>query len=81
MKTLTYTKTALKDLKRVPKADSEAIRSKLTSFAKDEPQDVTKLKGYDDRYRLRHGDWRALMTVSDTEITVAAIRHRREAYR
>jgi mRNA interferase RelE/StbE len=80
MKSLTYTRTALKDLKAMPRTDSAAIRSKLESFAKGEPQDVTKLQG-SDGYRLRHGDWRALMIVDEKEITVAAIRHRREAYR
>jgi mRNA-degrading endonuclease RelE of RelBE toxin-antitoxin system len=80
MKALAYTRVALKDLKGLPKADAMAIRMKIVSFAAGEPQDVTKLKGLD-LYRLRHGDWRALLTVTETEITVARVRHRPEAYR
>lgn len=80
MKALAYTRVALKDLKNLPKADAMAIRKKIVSFESGEPQDVTKLKGLD-LYRLRHGEWRALLTVSETEITVARVRHRREAYR
>ena len=57
MKAVAYTRMALKDLKALPKADAEAIRKKMVSFASGEPQDVTKLKGLD-LYRLRHGDWR-----------------------
>jgi mRNA interferase RelE/StbE len=82
MKDLIYTKTALKGLKPkvMPKADSEAIRAKLESYAKGEPQDVTPLKG-SDLHRLRHGDWRAILKIDAETITVAEIKHRREAYR
>ena len=80
MKTLLFTRGALKSLRKMPRRDSQAILAKLKSFARGEEQDIVKLQG-SEGYRLRHGDWRALFVLSENEITVAAIEHRREAYR
>jgi len=42
-----------------------------------------KLAGYDDRYRLRQGDYRIVYLVDDTrrELTIFKIGHRRDVYR
>jgi mRNA interferase RelE/StbE len=79
-KTLTFTNAAAKSLRKMPKGDSQALIAKLRAYAAGERQNVVKLQGADG-YRLRHGDWRALLTVTKTEITVGAIAHRREVYR
>ena len=46
------------------------------------PQGSEKLAG-DDRYRIRHGNYRVLYEVDDKTVVVAIVRvaHRREAYR
>lgn len=80
LKALTFTNVALKSLRKMPLGDSEALLAKLKSYAAGERQDVVKLQG-SDGHRLRHGNWRALLSVTDTEIIVGAIEHRREAYR
>ena len=80
MKTLTFTKAALKTLRKMSTQDSQPLLNKLKRYAAGERQDVVKLQG-SEGYRLRHGNWRALLSVTDEEITVGAIEHRREAYR
>jgi mRNA-degrading endonuclease RelE of RelBE toxin-antitoxin system len=80
MKALTFTVPAIKDLKSVPKKDAKRIVEKLESLAKGEQVDVHKLQGAD-LYRLRQGNWRAVLAMTDTEITVARVLNRRDAYR
>jgi mRNA interferase RelE/StbE len=45
--------------------------------------DVRKLSGYDDRYRLRVGDYRVIYDVIDAQLVILAVGvgHRREIYR
>jgi mRNA interferase RelE/StbE len=80
MRALLYSRSALKALAKMPRHDGHALREKLQRFADGEQEDVIKLKG-SDGFRLRHGDWRALLSVDETEIRVEAIVHRRQAYR
>jgi mRNA interferase RelE/StbE len=44
---------------------------------------VKKLAGYEDRYRLRVGDYRVIYDVTDKQlvILVVGVGHRREIYR
>jgi mRNA-degrading endonuclease RelE of RelBE toxin-antitoxin system len=44
-------------------------------------QNVKPLRGTPGDFRLRSGDWRALFTVSEREMTVYRIGRRREVYR
>jgi mRNA interferase RelE/StbE len=45
--------------------------------------DVKKLAGYDDRYRLRVGDYRIIYEVADGQLVIpfVGVGHRREIYR
>ena len=45
--------------------------------------DLQKLHGRDERWRLRVGDWRVILTFdySNNTFTVRRVLHRREAYR
>lgn len=84
MLSLTYTRQALKDVKRLPAADNKRLRERLKAYAAapDAPgHDVTPYKGTPGDFRLRSGDWRALFTVSGSDMTVYKIGHRREVYR
>lgn len=63
----------------MPTADRVALVAKLVRYAADGTDDVVKLVGQR-RYRLRHGDWRAVFELIDG-VYVVRIAHRREAYR
>lgn len=63
MKPITYTRAAIKALKRMPANSSALIVSKVEQYAADPASlanNVTSLKGRDG-IRLRVGDWRVIM--------------------
>lgn len=72
------TRTAAKDLKKMPKKDALALLNKLEKYAETGEGDVKKLKGRSE-FRLRHGDWRALFEVENNVIVLRA-GHRRSIY-
>jgi len=43
--------------------------------------DIQTLKGVDGGFRLRQGDWRALMTIEGETLRVIAIKPRGDAYK
>lgn len=77
---------AVKQLRAIPQPAALTILRALTSLG-DDPRradaNVKKLAGYDDRYRLRVGDYRLLYEVQDGAlvILVVGVGHRREIYR
>ena len=80
MKTVSYTRTAVKALKSLPAKDRGAIMDKMDAYAAGHREDVVALKGTD-FLRLRHRDWRAVFAEDAETITVLDIAHRREVYR
>ncbi len=63
MKPITYTKAALRTLRRMPRSTAERIQAKVAEYAADpasQANNVTALKGRDG-IRLRVGDWRVIM--------------------
>jgi mRNA interferase RelE/StbE len=80
MKSLSYSKTAIKDLKAIPAKDSKAIREKLANHAAGGDEDVIRLRN-SPYYRLRHGDWRAIFDQEGKVITVLTVAKRGEVYR
>jgi len=75
---ITFTKSASKDVKKLPVADVKAIIAKLETFAESGEGDVKKLKGRAG-YRLRHGNYRALFT-KDGKVVVIRVAHRKHVY-
>lgn len=75
---ITFTRTALKDLRKVPAKDRKAIIEKLTRYDKTGEGDVKKLQGRAE-YRLRHGNWRALFEIQ-RDVIVLRVAHRSQAY-
>jgi mRNA interferase RelE/StbE len=77
---------AVRQLKAIPQPAALTILRALTPLG-DDPRrpdaSIKKLAGYDDRYRLRVGDYRVLYEVIDGQlvILVVAVGHRREIYR
>ncbi len=59
--------------------DRDAIDRKFEQFAETGVGDVKKLVG-SNRFRLRHGVWRAVFVIQG-DIIVVEIAHRREVYR
>jgi mRNA interferase RelE/StbE len=77
---------AVRQLRAIPQPAALTILQALTPFG-DDPRrpdaNVKKLTGYEDRYRLRVGDYRVIYDVTDKElvILVVGVGHRREIYR
>jgi mRNA interferase RelE/StbE len=77
---------AVRQLRAIPKPAALTILRALTPLG-DDPRrpdaNVKKLAGYEDRYRLRVGDYRVIYDVTDKQlvILVVGVGHRREIYR
>jgi len=75
--------SAVKEADALPKKERQRIARKIQSLS-DEPRShgCEKLSG-EDKYRIRHGDYPILYSISDQDLTaiVIKIRHRREVYR
>lgn len=77
------TRSAAKELERVPLKDRRRIVDRITALADDpRPAGAERLSG-DDKYRIRQGDYRILYEIIDHELIVTVVRvgHRREVYR
>ncbi len=76
--------TAARQLAKLPKTIQVKIASKIDSLAiAPYPQGTVKLKGGDDLYRLRVGNYRIIYQTKKDQflILVVKIGHRKEVYR
>lgn len=81
MHRLKLTARAKRDVEALPAKPKEQIRDALGALA-DDPYRGISLKGRWEGYRrLRSGDYRIIYKISDNEIIIHYVRHRREAYR
>jgi mRNA interferase RelE/StbE len=77
---------AVGQLRAIPQPAAMTILQALTPLG-DDPRrpnaDVKKLAGYEDRYRLRVGDYRVIYEILDKQlvILVVGVGHRREISR
>ena len=77
---------AVRQLRSIPQTAALTILRALTALG-DDPRrpdaNVMKLAGYEDRYRLRVGDYRVIYEVMDGQlvILVVGVGHRREISR
>ena len=81
---LVYRQSVKKQLKKLPKKDLKAIVSKVLKLAENpRPLGYTKLRGTDDLYRIRQGDYRVIYQIKDKKLIIIIIKigHRKEAYR
>jgi len=81
--TITFKKSASKQLRKLPKAVLATVASAVDDLANEpRPDSCKKLKGTDDVYRIRVGDYRVLYTVDDSIITVEVIKvgNRKDVY-
>ncbi len=78
------TKSIQKDLDNLPNEIKERVYAKISQLSDNPRLDgVTKLKGYENEYRLRIGDYRVRYEIIDKTKTVLLLqcKHRREVYR
>ena len=79
-----FTRSARKELEQLGQALINRILMKIESLSEDpRPNDCRKLRGKENLWRLRVGDYRIVYSIDDMESTIdiIAVRHRREAYR
>ena len=79
-----YEKQAVKTLSKMPVKTARQIRDKISAFAERSGKpnlDIETLKGVDKGFRLRQGDWRALMLVENGVLRVVAVKPRGDAYK
>jgi mRNA interferase RelE/StbE len=77
--------SAGKELEAVgSRLDRTRIVAKIAALATNpRPHGSEKLAGYDDRYRIRQGNYRVVYEIDDnaSQVTIYKIGHRREVYR
>lgn len=76
MYSVTFTKQALRTLRRIPKNIANLIREKVDVIAVDPyapHNNVTKLVGRAG-YRLRIGDWRVIYELQDEQVVMLVIK-------
>lgn len=83
MREIGYTRTAIRDFRKLPKKDSERVRAKIAQYA-EAPEslanNVTELTGTGGSKRLRVGNWRILFEETEMSVTIYRVRKRGEAY-
>jgi mRNA interferase RelE/StbE len=82
--TVIVERQAEKTLRRLPKEVLSRVDRLLLSLAEDpRPVGCKKLRGYENLYPLRVGDWRLIYAIEDDELVVLVIEisPRGEAYR
>ena len=83
MRTVTFSKDALRTLRRMPRNTAVLITEKVAQYARDPESlanNVKSLKGEAEILRLRVGDWRVLFTDDATVVAVIRIAPRGSAY-
>ena len=83
MKRITYSKDALRTLRRMPTNVAATIRAKVEQYATDPAtltNNVKALKGEPGVFRLRVGDWRVLFTEDGEVLAIIRIAPRGAAY-
>jgi mRNA interferase RelE/StbE len=82
--TISVTKSIQKELDNLPNDVKARVYSKISQLSEyPSPDGVTKLKGYENEYRIRIGDYRVRYEILDEDETVLLLqcKHRREVYK
>ena len=76
-------RSAVKDLEALPDQIIDRVAAKVDSLStRPRPTGCKKLRGGDDLWRVRVGDYRIIDAIDDTQLIVEirVIRHRKDAY-
>jgi mRNA interferase RelE/StbE len=82
MKSISYSKAAIRALRRMPRNTADLIRSKIEAYADDpvsQTNNVKALKGREG-IRLRVGDWRVIMDDQGNVLAILNIGPRGSVY-
>jgi mRNA interferase RelE/StbE len=82
--TITFTRSARKELEALDAAIVRRIFPRIESLAKDpRPRGCLKLQGEEHLWRIRVGYYRIIYAIDaeKQKIDIIAVRHRRDAYR
>ena len=82
--TVTFARSAHKDLKGIPFEMAERIVARIEKLAhQPRPSGSLKLKGEEKLWRIRIGDYRVIYEIDDTAkvVDITVIRHRKDVYR
>lgn len=77
-------KSTQKQIDQLPTSVKPRVLEKLVNLPQEpRPSGCIKLKGYDNQYRIRVGDYRIRYSVDDEGFTVKILqcKHRREVYK
>lgn len=82
-KEVEWTPAAARDMQRLETTTAQRVRQAVRALAASGSRGLTKLSGRQNQWRLRVGDWRAIITFADRGriIRVLRVQHLREAYR
>jgi mRNA interferase RelE/StbE len=78
-----FKKSVEKDFRAIPKKYLQSILLRIESLGRDpRPPGHEKLTGQE-RYRIRHGQYRIIYSVQDKELTIWVVKvgHRKDVYR
>ena len=81
---ITFRRSAQKELAEITKPYNQNIVTAIDKLAENpRPDGVKKLKGEDNAYRIRVGDYRVIYTIEDVIkiVEIQRIRHRKDAYK
>ena len=79
MQSIKYSKQAFKYLSKLPKPKAEQIITSINKLP-DNEGDIKKMKGIDNLYRLRVGDYRVLFSPELSIIKIERIGARGDVY-
>lgn len=82
MKQVSYTKSAIRALRRIPANTAALIRSKIEAYARDPASQAGSVKSLRGRegIRLRVGDWRVIMDDQGNVLAILDIGPRGSIY-
>ena len=80
---LRWNRQAEADFDSLPEQLQDRVLVALERLAETGHGDLSKLRGRQNQWRLRVGDWRIIITFADqgSIIRILRVQHRREAYR
>ena len=79
-----FARSARKELEALPESLSARIVMRIEALATNpRPRGCRKLRGSENLWRLRLGDYRVIYAIDDSKrlVDINAVRHRRYAYR
>ena len=79
---LLFRRSVTKDLGRIPKKDINRIINRIKSLADDPRPPVHEKLSGQERYRIRHGNYRIVYSIQDKDFTVWIVKvgRRRDVY-